>query len=103
MLRGRVLLLNQNSEVLGTIGVARAMRMTLRKENPVVVYEYVPDYYLHSGNGEPYPVPSVLALRHFVNVRKNREESGSKREKIYLRDRFQCQYCSTRVGKKHPV
>lgn len=108
MLKGRVLLLNAGGEVLGTIGVARAIRMTLREENPVDVWEYVPDasgsdyLYLTSGKGDKYPVPSVIALKHYVNVRKKREESGSKRMKIYLRDRYTCQYCSVKVGKRHP-
>jgi 5-methylcytosine-specific restriction endonuclease McrA len=103
MLRGRVLLLNQNFEILGTIGLARAMRMSLRKENPIVVHEYVPDRFLTSGSGQKFPVPSVISLKHFVNVTARRNESGAKREKIYLRDRYTCQYCSIKIGKKHPV
>lgn len=109
MLKGRVLLLNNDSQVLGTIGIARAIRMTLREENPVMVQAYVPNAdgtdfeYLTSGGGDKYPVPSVLMLKHFINVRKKREESGAKRMKIYLRDRYTCQYCSVKVGKKHPA
>ena len=102
MLKGRVLLLNADYQILGTIGVARAIRMSLRAENPVTVQEYVPDTFLHDGRGNAYPVPSVITLKHFVNVRKKREESGAKRMKIYLRDKYQCQYCSVKVGKKHP-
>lgn len=106
-LRGRVLLLNAGGEVLGTIGVARAIRMTLREENPVSVWEYVPnadgsDYrYLTSGSGRKIPVPSVIALNNYVDVRKKREESGAKRMKIYLRDKYQCQYCSVKIGKPY--
>ncbi len=105
MLKGRVLLLNTDFKVLGTIGVARAIRMTLRENNPVVVQEYLPSkdgtdfVYLTSGKGEKFYVPSVISLKHFVNVRKNREESGAKRMKIYLRDKYTCQYCSIKVGK----
>lgn len=102
-LRGRVLLLNSDFSVLGTIGVARAIRMQLRDEHPVQVLETVPDRFLTSGNGDKYHVPSVICLKNFINVRKKREESGAKRMKIYLRDKYQCQYCSTKVGKKHPV
>src|SRR5688500_2478344 len=106
MLKGRVLLLNADFQILGTIGRARAIRMTLRDEHPVIVQEYVmnadgTDYqYLTSGNGDKYPVPSVITLKHFVNVRKKRQESGAKREKIYLRDKYQCQYCSVKLGKQ---
>lgn len=100
MLRGRVLLLNATYEVIGTIGVARAIRMTLREENPVKVEKYVPNTFLTSAGGTKYPVPSVVVLKNFVNIRKKRQESGAKRLKIYLRDRYTCQYCSARVGKK---
>lgn len=102
MLKGRVLLLNATFEILGTIGVARAIRMSLREQNPVKVLEYVPERFLTSANGDKYPVPSVIILNHFVNVRKKRAESGAKRMKIYLRDKYQCQYCSTKVTKRHP-
>jgi len=102
MLKGRVLLLNATYEILGTINVARAIRMTLRDENPVDVQEVIPDRFLTSGDGTKYPVPSVIVLKHFVNVRQKRQESGAKRMKIYVRDRYQCQYCSVKVGKTHP-
>jgi len=103
MLKGRVLLLNASYEVLGTIGVARAMRMMLRKENPVVVQEYIPDTFLTSAGGTKYPVPSVITLKHYVNIIKKRQASGAKRMKIYLRDGYKCQYCNTKVNKKHPT
>lgn len=100
-LKGRVLLLNSDFSVLGTIGVARAIRMQLREDHPVQVLEKIPDCFLN--NDERYPVPSVVCLKNFINVRKKREESGAKRMKIYLRDHYQCQYCSIKAGKKHPV
>lgn len=105
MLKGRVLLLNADFRVLGTIGVARAIRMTLREEHPVIVQEYIPsaagkDYeYLTSGGGTKYPIPSVITLKHFVNVKQKRQESGAKRMKIYVRDKYQCQFCSIKIGK----
>lgn len=102
MVKGRVLLLNMDFEVLGTIGVARAIRMTMREENPINVFEVVPDRFLTTGKGEKIPVPSVVGLKHYVNVRQKRADSGAKRMKIYLRDGYQCQYCSAKVNKIHP-
>lgn len=99
-LKGRVLLLNATFEILGTIGVARAMRMSMRKDSPVKVLEYAPDRFLTSANGTRYPVPSVMILKNFINVRKQRAESNSKRLKIYLRDKHQCQYCSVKASNK---
>lgn len=102
MLKGRVLLLNQDFQVLGTVGVDRSIRMSMRgeKENPIIIHEYVPDTFLTSGKGVKYPVPSVISLRHYINVRQRREESGAKRMKIYLRDGWQCQYCSIKASVK---
>lgn len=103
MLRGRVLLLNQSFEVLGTIGVARAVRMTLREDNPVMIHETVPERFLTSGNGTKFPIPSVISLKHYVKVPESRRDTSNKREKIYLRDNYTCQYCSVQLGKKHPA
>lgn len=100
MLKGRVLLLNAGGAVLGTIGVARSMRMTLREDNPVTILAEMPNTFLHDGRGNSYPVPSILMLKNFINVAKNRDESGGKRAKIYMRDGYQCQYCGIKASAK---
>src|SRR4030095_9428292 len=48
---------------------------------------------------ESFPVPSVIRRRTYINVRRRREASGMKRLRIYMRDKFRCQYC----GQKKPV
>lgn len=96
-INGRVLLLNQTYEPLGTVGVARAMIMTFK--NTVTVEEWDGDRVLRTPRDE-YPVPSVIRRRTYVNVRRRREASGSKRVRIYMRDGFRCQYCGER---KNPV
>jgi 5-methylcytosine-specific restriction endonuclease McrA len=94
-LNGRVLLLNQTYEPLGTVGVARAIIMTLK--NTVFVEEWDGDRVLHSAHDE-FPVPSVIRRRTYINVRRRREQSGSKRLRIYMRDKFRCQYCGDKKG-----
>ena len=89
-LNGRVLLLNQTYEPLGTVSVARAIIMTLK--NTVAVEELDGDRVLRSAR-EVFPVPSVIRRRTYINVRRRREASGMKRLRIYLRDKFRCQYC----------
>jgi 5-methylcytosine-specific restriction endonuclease McrA len=96
-LDGRVLLLNQTYEPLGTVGVARAMIMVFK--NSVTVEEWDDDRVLHTPR-EEFRVPSVLRRRTYVNVRRRREATGSKRVRIYIRDGFRCQYCGER---KNPV
>jgi len=89
-LNDRVLLLNQTYEPLGTVGVARAIIMTFK--NTVFVEEWDGERVLRSAHDE-FPVPSVIRRRVYINVRRRREQSGMKRMRIYIRDKFRCQYC----------
>jgi len=94
-LNGRVLLLNFSYEPLGTVGVARAVCLVFREA--VFVEEYDAERILHSVNAV-FRVPSVVRLRAYVNVRRRRQAAGMKRLRIYVRDRFTCQYCGKRKG-----
>ena len=94
-LNGRVLLLNQTYEPLGTVSVARAIIMTFK--NTVFVEELDGDRVLRSAHDE-WPVPSVIRRRTYINVRRRREQSGMKRLRIYMRDKFRCQYCGEKKG-----
>lgn len=93
-LNGRVLLLNFSYEPLGTVGVARAMCLSLR--GAVFVEEYEEGRVLRSPRAE-FKVPSVIRLRVYVNVRRRRQAAGMKRARIFVRDRFTCQYCGKRA------
>jgi len=94
-LNGRVLLLNQTYEPLGTVSVARAIVMTFR--NKVFVEEWDGNRVLHSAHDE-FRVPSVIRRCTYINVRRRREQSGMKRLRIYMRDKFRCQYCGEKKG-----
>lgn len=95
MLTGRVLLLNFSYEPLGTIGIARAMCLWFR--NSVTIEEFDAENVLHSPS-QVFQVPSVIRLRHYVNIRRKRRETAMKRARIYIRDRFRCQYCGEHKG-----
>lgn len=92
-LNGRVLLLNQTYEPLGTISCARAIIMVLKQS--VSVEEWDGDRVLRSAR-EEFRVPSVIRRREYINVRRRREAAGMKRLRIYMRDKFRCQYCGER-------
>jgi len=92
-LDGRVLLLNQTYEPLGTVSVARAVIMTFK--NTVTVEEYDGNRVLRSAHTE-FPIPSVIRRRTYINIRRRREASGMKRMRIYMRDKYRCQYCGAR-------
>ena len=89
-LDGRVLLLNQTYEPLGTVNVARAVVMTFK--DTVTVEEYDGDRVLRSARAQ-FRVPSVIRRREYINVRRRQEASGTKRMRIYIRDKYRCQYC----------
>ncbi len=89
-LDGRVLLLNQTFEPLGTVSVVRAVVMTFK--DTVTVEEYDGDRVLRSARAE-FRVPSVIRRREYINVRRRQEASGAKRVRIYIRDKYRCQYC----------
>jgi 5-methylcytosine-specific restriction endonuclease McrA len=95
-LNGRALLLNFSYEPLGTVGVARAMCLVIR--GVVFVEEYDGERVLRSPRAE-FRVPCVVRLRRYVNVRRRHRTAGMKRLRIFLRDRFRCQYC----GQKRAV
>lgn len=90
MLTGRVLLLNFSYEPLGTIGVARSICMLFSEK--ITVEEKDGENVLHSPSTE-IPVPSVVRLRNYVHVKRRRQETTMKRARIYIRDRYRCQYC----------
>lgn len=92
-LNGRVLLLNQTYEPLGTVSVARAVIMVWK--NSVTVEEWDDGRVLRTPRAE-FPVPSVIRRRTYINVRRRREASGMRRLRIYMRDKFRCQYCGER-------
>lgn len=92
-LDGRVLLLNQTYEPLGTVSVARAVIMTIKET--VTVEEFDGERVLRSVRTS-FRVPSVIRLRNYINVRQRREASGLKRPRIYMRDKFRCQYCGVK-------
>ncbi|HEX8119488.1 MAG TPA: hypothetical protein VF521_19590, partial [Pyrinomonadaceae bacterium] len=89
-LNGRVLLLNFSYEPLGTVGVARAMCLVVR--GVVSVEEFDGERVLRSARAV-FRVPSVVRLRRYVNVRRRRQTASMKRLRIFVRDRFRCQYC----------
>ena len=89
-LDGRVLLLNQTYEPLGTVSVARAVIMTFK--DTVTVEEFDGERVLRSARAE-FRVPSVIRRRIYINVRRRQEAASMKRMRIYMRDKFRCQYC----------
>src|SRR5215213_5351727 len=89
-LDGRILLLNQNYEPLDPVSVARSVIMTFKDTVTVEVFDC--ERVLGSVLAE-FRVPSVIRRRTYINVRRRQEASGMKRMRIYMRDKFRCQYC----------
>lgn len=93
ILQGRVLLLNGSTwEPLSVITVPRAVNLLLSGK-AVTVEE--------SGNflrtiNDRFPVPSVIALRRYVNV--PRKQAHWSRRGVLIRDKYTCIYCGIQPG-----
>lgn len=92
-LGSRVLLLNGSSwEPLAVISVPRAINLVLAGKAVVVE---------QSGNflktiRDQFPVPSVIALRTYINV--PRRQAHWSRKGVLVRDNFTCIYCGATSG-----
>lgn len=92
-MNGRVLLLNGHTwEPLSVISVPRAINLLL-SEKAVVVEQT--DQYLRTIR-DKYPIPSVIALRTYVNV--PRRQAQWSRKGVLVRDAFTCIYCGATPG-----
>jgi 5-methylcytosine-specific restriction endonuclease McrA len=92
-LQGRVLLLNGNSwEPLAIISIPRAINLLIAGKATVVE---------QSGRSlktvsSTFPVPSVIALRTYINVPRRKAQWS--RKGILARDNYTCIYCGVRPG-----
>lgn len=92
-MQGRVLLLNGSSwEPLSVISVPRAVNLLLAGK-AVMVEET--GRFLQSVRTQ-FPVPSVIALRRYVNVPRRRAYWS--RKGVLMRDEYTCIYCGVRPG-----
>ncbi len=92
-LHGRVLLLNGKTwEPLSVITIPRAINLLLAEK--AIVVEQTGDF-LRTVR-DRYPVPSVIALRSYVNV--PRRKAHWSRRGILVRDNYTCIYCAAQPG-----
>jgi 5-methylcytosine-specific restriction endonuclease McrA len=95
MFNRKVLLLNASYEPLGTVDVARAVRLVWKGTAEAV--EPDGNRVLRSQHFS-FSVPSVIRLIEYVDVRTRQSRSASKRARILMRDRHRCQYCGNRFS-----
>ncbi len=92
-MQGRVLLLNGNNwEPLAIISIPRAINLLLSEKATVIE---------QSGRilrtvASSFPVPSVIALRTYINVPRRKAQWS--RKGVLARDNYQCIYCGVRPG-----
>ncbi len=92
-LKGRVLLLNgSNWEPLAVITVPRAINLILAGKAFVVEQS---GQFLRTIR-EQFPVPSVIALRTYINV--PRRQAHWSRKGVLVRDNYTCIYCGVQPG-----
>lgn len=93
VLSRKVLLLSAAYEPIGAIEMVRAVRLVWK--GSVQTVEIDSTRVLRSQH-MTHEVPSVVRLIHYIDLRKRRRESGKQRFRIFVRDRFKCQYCCHR-------
>ncbi len=90
---GRVLLLNGHTwEPLSVISIPRAINLLLADK--AVVVEQTGEF-LRTVR-DRYPIPSVIALRTYVNV--PRRQAHWSRRGVLVRDNYICIYCKAQPG-----
>ena len=93
VLQNRVLLLNGNTwEPLSVITVPRAMSLLLAGKAFVVEQSELVIQTVR----EKFPVPSVIALRRYINV--PRRQATWSRKGVLVRDDYTCIYCGAKPG-----
>ncbi|MYE26463.1 MAG: HNH endonuclease, partial [Chloroflexi bacterium] len=93
VLQNRVLLLNGSTwEPLSVITVQRAINLVLGGKAIAVE---MTGQYLHTVRAK-FEVPSVIALRSYVNV--PRRKSHWSRKGVLVRDNYTCIYCGIMLG-----
>jgi 5-methylcytosine-specific restriction endonuclease McrA len=96
-MKGQVLLLNKSYEALKVVSMERAMRLMLRFDNPARV-ELKEDKPIVTAGGEEFPRPSVIVLSEYRDVRGNIRKANVTRQRVFVRDKFRCQYCGTKYS-----
>ncbi len=92
-IQGKVLLLNGHTwEPLSVISIPRAINLLLAEK--AVVVEQSGEF-LRTVR-DKYPVPSVIALRTFINV--PRRQAHWSRRGVLVRDSYTCIYCKATPG-----
>lgn len=93
MIQGRVLLLNGGTwEPLTVVSIPRAINLLLSGKAIVVEQS---GRFLRTVRTK-FPVPSVIALRHYINV--PRRHASWSRSGVLARDNFTCIYCGAELG-----
>jgi 5-methylcytosine-specific restriction endonuclease McrA len=86
----KVLFLNASYEALGTVNVPRAVRLVWKGSAEMVELDGA--RVLRSQHFV-FPVPSVVRLIAYIDVRGRQGRASTKRTQILIRDRYRCQYC----------
>ena len=91
--QGRVLLLNGSTwEPLAVVSLTRAINLIIAEK--AVIVEQTGEF-LRTVRSR-FPVPSVIALRRYINV--PRRQAHWSRKGVLLRDNFVCIYCRVMPG-----
>ena len=97
VLNKSVLVLNQNYEPLHVCNVRRAVVLVSRGKAEVIDRLDRAKALLRTV-GDEFDVPTVIRMVYFI--RRPRPVMRLSRREVFIRDRFQCQYCGRKVALK---
>ena len=97
-MRGKVLLINQHHLPLSIHNMDRAMLLWYKNKTDII--ESYEDRYMDVF-GEVMNQPSVMRMRYFVNITKQRHlKDHYSKLNVWKRDKGTCQYCGKHVTSK---
>ena len=91
MVQGQVLVLNANGAPLDVVGVEKAVGLMMR--DAVMAVDGIAAR-LRTAGGEVFTVPSVLAVKRYINAPRDVRWS---RRGVLRRDDYTCIYCGERL------
>jgi len=91
MVQGQVLVLNANGAPLDIVGIEKAVGLIMR-DVAVAIHGTAAE--LRTAGGEVFHVPSVLAVKRYVNAPRN---VAWNRKGVLKRDEYRCIYCGAKL------
>ncbi|MCS7317008.1 MAG: HNH endonuclease [Candidatus Dojkabacteria bacterium] len=96
----RCLVLSVNNQILSITPWIRAINLSEKRKNDVIVLSWYDDYKIHS-ESKTFKIPAVIKLNYYVKLQRKKMEQNFNAptlKNILVRDNFTCQYCGKKIS-----